>query len=337
MLPDDLKKKLETARDAFLCDYFQDTEACVAYAEPGYTDPTDSEETGLHGLIVFADWNDTCSYCSRLPHEPTEHVFTGNITEALKAALAYAEVTADEETLLAEELGNDKVENWFNIEPEWCDEWTTCDDCGRALRTSPDCYSWKRSYLFIEGEGDICVECLEQDPDAYFDLVKNRDVDGGLIDPEQHGWIHVPKSQYSDTWENGLHEHMAADPGGQIDVANDLGLDVVFKIYPSQFYVAWDLFVRGSEYRPEEVTDEMRASVIEAVRTAISDSSDCTQSPSPATLMQAYLRDATTKTAGLDKADGVIHTSPDPNDPTKAVVRQLTPEEFIDGSWARKE
>ena len=41
---------------------------------------------------------------------------------------------------------------------EWSDEWTTCGDCGGALRTSPDCFDWEPSYTEVEGD-ILCLEC----------------------------------------------------------------------------------------------------------------------------------------------------------------------------------
>lgn len=47
---------------------------------------------------------------------------------------------------------------------EWWDEWTTCDDCGRALRTQPDGHGWTPSYE--DGGGDcstLCFKCSGKD------------------------------------------------------------------------------------------------------------------------------------------------------------------------------
>jgi hypothetical protein len=41
---------------------------------------------------------------------------------------------------------------------EWSDEWTTCGDCGAAVRTQPDCWFWTPSYIINDGEV-ICQEC----------------------------------------------------------------------------------------------------------------------------------------------------------------------------------
>lgn len=87
-----------------------DIQWAADYAEPGYSAP----ERG----ILFADWN---------PHtfdNPTK-----------------AERTMPRIAALAEH---------YRYEIEWSDEWTTCDNCYRAIRTQPDCYSWQPSYWFDE-------------------------------------------------------------------------------------------------------------------------------------------------------------------------------------------
>src|ERR1700733_2652991 len=32
---------------------------------------------------------------------------------------------------------------------EWSDEWSTCNDCGNAVRTSADSYSWQPFYAIV--------------------------------------------------------------------------------------------------------------------------------------------------------------------------------------------
>ncbi len=45
---------------------------------------------------------------------------------------------------------------------EWSDEWSTCDDCNKAIRTQPDGYDWTPSYQLANDGGSIlCSECAE--------------------------------------------------------------------------------------------------------------------------------------------------------------------------------
>lgn len=42
---------------------------------------------------------------------------------------------------------------------EWSDEWTNCADCGRAVRTEPDCWFWQPAWSIVESDL-LCVDCL---------------------------------------------------------------------------------------------------------------------------------------------------------------------------------
>lgn len=41
---------------------------------------------------------------------------------------------------------------------EWSDEWAICDDCARAIRTSPDSHFWKPFYTASDA-GYVCHTC----------------------------------------------------------------------------------------------------------------------------------------------------------------------------------
>src|SRR5262245_37954667 len=46
--------------------------------------------------------------------------------------------------------GFDRVLEQAGYAVEWSDEWSTCEDCGKAVRTSPNSYGWQRSYELID-------------------------------------------------------------------------------------------------------------------------------------------------------------------------------------------
>jgi hypothetical protein len=57
-----------------------------------------------------------------------------------------------------------KVAKAFELlgcEIEWSDEWTTCQECGRMVRTEPDCWHWKPSYVIRNECELLCLECNE--------------------------------------------------------------------------------------------------------------------------------------------------------------------------------
>jgi len=79
----------------------------------------------------------------------------------------------------------DRVLQRAGYETEWSDEWSTCEDCGRAFRTSPDSYHYSPYYMIIGECSIVCLDCVdwpsylaehEDDPD----WACPRDVDPGL-------------------------------------------------------------------------------------------------------------------------------------------------------------
>lgn len=130
---------------------------------------------------------------------------------------------------------------------QWSDEWTFCGDCGKLVRTSADSYSWKRSY--VELDGDIrCCECVEKDPEEYLASQENNGgscvtLDG--IDLGEHGY-----NQAFAGLQNGLHDGMADDPKFIARNLNDAGITrFLFKLDdPSQFYIEFSLWIHEDEW-----------------------------------------------------------------------------------------
>lgn len=71
-----------------------------------------------------------------------------------------------------------RMENWLedrDIAMEWSDEWAGCTDCGKAVRTCPDSYSWTPSFVADPENGDlVCRECAENAPEWIVDVYGNR-------------------------------------------------------------------------------------------------------------------------------------------------------------------
>ncbi len=54
----------------------------------------------------------------------------------------------------------------YGYDIEWQDEWTRCDGCNKAMRTSSDSYDWQPSYIQNNETGEcFCIECLSEDDD----------------------------------------------------------------------------------------------------------------------------------------------------------------------------
>ena len=143
------------------------------YAEPGYDDPKS-------GIIAFGNWNAVTRY-------------DGQKFQTIDDAPARL-------AKLLERLG---------VELEWADEWTCCDGCGKAVRTKPNSYSWRPSYI-DDGCGTlICGDCVRADPAEYLRSLEGRS-DTCLtadIDLGECGYVLVEGG-----FEHGLYGGQTADP-----------------------------------------------------------------------------------------------------------------------------
>ena len=136
------------------------------------------------------------------------------------------------------------------VDSAFYDEWTTCHCCRKAVRTSPDSYGWKASYMMYDAI--TCHECI--DPEEYLAVLSgdpNKAITIDSVDPEEHG--------YTEVWaefENGLY-------GGQMDSPHAIGRafeergwdDYVFSITSvGQFDVKFKVYVRthGNEGNGED-------------------------------------------------------------------------------------
>lgn len=253
------------------------------YAEPGYG--------SLEGddLIAFGNWNTF----TRWDDETRESITLDDTPERVGNLL--------------EKLG---------VELEWCDEWYTCDQCNKAVRTSPDSYSWKRSYF--ESDGEItCEACTLEDPEAYLESLEgesNRAITLD-VDPTKHEYVLA-----GDRFENGFHEGQAADPGKIAELLEKMDITrYVFRIDTvGQFDVEFSVYVHEDDIEGDPAT--LRKAVEEG---------DTDQYPSPATAMKAALQDASAKMSGLE-GEGIRYAKCDSSTGT-ADVRLVSPQEFIEG------
>lgn len=114
------------------------TDVAHDYAEPGYRLTTPG------GVVVFGNWNP-----ARWPRDG-------------EPALTLAERAPDRLAAALENIGADV---------EWCDEWTTCAECYRALRTEADSYRWTMYGAWIDDHGYVCSDCLREDLDQSLEDV----------------------------------------------------------------------------------------------------------------------------------------------------------------------
>lgn len=133
----------------------------------------------------------------------------------------------------------DKILERAGYECEWSDEWSTCCDCGKAVRTSPDCYHWTSYYRILNECELVCLDCLNWE--EYLEAIEDnpRSACPPEIDPADYGY-----TKFNGDFETGLHAHMTDDPKKTLKAMQDAGLtNVVFRIKEnSQFYTTWEAY-----------------------------------------------------------------------------------------------
>ena len=133
------------------------------------------------------------------------------------------------------------------IEAEWGDEWTSCDECGRYVRTSPDSYGWTRSYADINSA--TCLPRVRQR--------KPRRVYRVAHEPPQACQHHLGQERieaagfrpFADGLENGLHEFQAASPTKIAHWLRERGVnEYLFTIDDvGQFDTTFSVWIRGED------------------------------------------------------------------------------------------
>jgi hypothetical protein len=143
---------------------------------------------------------------------------------------------------------NDKVVELLEragADIEWCDEWTSCCDCGKLVRTIQDSYSWQPYYNAKDCEL-VCGDCV--DPEEH---LKSLEVELPIdcrpncntlthINPEDYGY-----SKVGGDYESGLHEYMTDDPVKVAERLHENGHKrILFNLdLSSQFHCGWSVYV----------------------------------------------------------------------------------------------
>lgn len=129
----------------------------------------------------------------------------------------------------------------YGYECEWSDEWTTCGGCGKALRTSPDSYSWQPSYFDMDGEY-TCLECT--DIEAYLETLEDnpRRAVNDHINPADYGYVKLEGD-----FENGFHPGQNDNPTEIFKRLRAAGHKrLLFNIDSvSQFYITFEVFKKA--------------------------------------------------------------------------------------------
>ncbi len=193
---------------------------------------------------------------------------------------------------------------------EWCDEWTECTDCGKAVRTQADSYSWTRSY--VEWSGDItCHECLEDDDhkrEFIEQELEGEPTKADTLDWDLEGLGYI---RMDEDFQNGLYGGQSANPHKIASALRERGVErFVFQIDSvGQFDARFSCWLHEDEDMP-------------ALEESETDGND------PAVAMKAALQDASLKMSSLS-GDGVKVATCNPDG--TATVRMVSNEDFIAG------
>jgi len=130
---------------------------------------------------------------------------------------------------------------------EWSDEWTTCDNCQKLVRTMGDSYSWTRAYVQDEYAEIICHECVAKDPAPYLEVFENNHRHGWTlhdINPEDHGYMAIKQE-----FEKGLYGGQSDDPEKIATSLRDMGITRFLFLIDSvgQFEARFKVLVHKSE------------------------------------------------------------------------------------------
>lgn len=198
------------------------TDIASDYAEPSYN------LTSADGIVVFGDWNDK-----------RELVDGQWITHTKRDSLP---------SRLCDALEN------IGADIEWCDEWTTCTDCHKAMRTQSDSYSWTM-YGAFWSDGYVCADCLKE---HLADFIEDEDYINNASkclmpefksDLEALGFSQW-ESNDPHTYESGWHPGQDDSPKEVLEAikANNDELEVVFLLNSvGQFDMRWSAYIKTPE------------------------------------------------------------------------------------------
>lgn len=198
------------------------TDIIHGYASPRYGSPD--------AVVVLGDWN-----TKRYPRGDDAPLTKD---ETMPARLA-------------------RVLERVGAECEWLDEWTSCAECYRAIRTESDSYWWLPEYAWI-GDDIVCSACLAEDIGGNVDAgdyVNNpRNAITWCTDAELEsaGWTQWAPGDPHD-YQNGWHPGQDDDPTKVLEsIQRETSADVVFRIHDAgQFDMTFRAYTRDADTETE--------------------------------------------------------------------------------------
>jgi hypothetical protein len=160
----------------------------------------------------------------------------------------------------------------------WCDEYYTCDECYRLMRTEPDSYSWQPEYVAHE-YGYTCIDCV--DADMVIGLALNNPDYAIMrkiarkVDLDAAGFVQYDPYEGEETYHNGWHEGMTDNPREVAKRVQSEGWrEYVFVLSEtSQFYVSFECHVRDYDADADETLPRVVQALADAFYDAEGDGS----------------------------------------------------------------
>lgn len=142
---------------------------------------------------------------------------------------------------------------------EWSDEWSTCDECGKAVRTSPDSYSWERAYTMPDEYTILCRECTDwQEHCRSCEDQSDRAVTSD-VDPAEYGYERLSRAA---EFENGFHPGQTDDPKAILAKLHSEGKHgILFRVSSvGQFDVSFETWIRKAKDGEDSAEDSASSS-----------------------------------------------------------------------------
>lgn len=157
----------------------------------------------------------------------------------------------------------EKYPKYFNEADNWGfnDEYAICDGCyNNIFRTQPDCYAWTPEFYQAE-DALLCKDCAQDCIEDAIDTIQAAIEDNRQ--PRSLEWIFdlgeewkkVENPVYPNSmWENGLYGGQTDSPLKQGQIVQSIRyqgmplFQIVFRIYPGQFDVEWNTYIRVNHW-----------------------------------------------------------------------------------------
>jgi len=128
---------------------------------------------------------------------------------------------------------------------EWSDEWAPCQECGKLVRVSGNCYGWTPYYHIFNDDDFACGDCIQESyKQDYIDDLTNdpkRAIMLDNIDPLDFGF-----REYNGVYENGFYPGQNDTPDKVVALLKSQGIEnYIFSIIGAgQFDLHFRVYVK---------------------------------------------------------------------------------------------